>query len=184
MELPYSLMNELSRVPDKGPPPVHLWHPDSQKDIDLVIDTRGDWVYAGTPIKRPRLIKLFASVLRREADDYFLVTPVEKCRIQVEDVPFQAILMSVEGQGEQTRLALTTDVGDTVEVDASHPLRLASRGDESIPYVLVRDGLEARLNRNVYYQLAELMQPETNADSEEIWLGVWSCGVFFPLLQS
>ena len=80
-ELPYSLMSELGKVQENEHPPVHLWHPDVERDIDLVISRDGVWNYLGSPIKRPRLVRLFASVLRRDGDDYFLVTPVEKCRI-------------------------------------------------------------------------------------------------------
>ncbi|MGI9322588.1 MAG: DUF1285 domain-containing protein [Pseudomonadales bacterium] len=177
-QLPYSLLAELEDVAGKGNPPVHMWHPDVEKDPDLTIQRNGTWLYMGTPIKRPRLVRLFASVLRREGDDYFLVTPVEKCRIQVEDVPFQVVLMDVEGAGETQRLRCTTDMAESFVIGQANPLRMSVSGEEWIPYALVRDGMEARLNRNVYYQLTELMTE--NATGEQ---GVWSDGVFFTLLR-
>lgn len=179
-DLPYSLMAELEKTSAAGTPPVHLWHPEVQKDINLTISSNGTWFYDDSEIKRPRLIRLFASVLRREGDDYFLVTPVEKCRIKVEDAPFQGILMTVTGADAQQVLTLTTDVGHTCDIDAQHPLRIEQQGEQWIPYVMIRDGLEARLNRNVYYQLADLMQINDDQGSQ----GVWSKGCFFPLLDS
>ncbi len=185
-DLPYSLMSELDKVPDNGKqlPPVHLWHPDTEKDIDLVIEKDGTWQYGGTAIKRPRLIKLFASVLRRDGEDYFLVTPVEKCRIQVEDVPFQGILMEVQGDGPQQVLTITTDMGEKVTVDDEHPLRIEQSGEQWIPYVMVRSGLEARLNRNVYYQLADLLVEHPHSDTGESWLSIWSGGKVFPMMAA
>ena len=201
-DLPYSLLAELEKVPGKGRPPVHLWHPEHEEDIDIIIQRDGTWLYAGTPIKRPRLVRLFASVLRREGDAYFLVTPVEKCRITVEDAPFQAVLMEVtgegegeragegagagegEGRGESRNLHFTTDMGEKVLADADHALRIVQSGDEWIPYLHVRDGLEARLSRNVYYQLADLLEPRQDPNTGENWLGVWSGGTHFPLMRT
>lgn len=181
-------MAELEKVPgnlkNQGLPPVHLWHPENEKDIDLVIEKGGAWRYQGSAIKRPRLIRLFASVLRKDGPDYFLVTPVEKCRIQVEDVPFQGVLMDVDGVGQDQRLTVTTDMADQVVIGAEHPLRIEQSGEEWIPYVLVRGELEARLNRNVYYQLADLMVECEHPESGEPWLGVWSDGSLFPMLPA
>ena len=181
-ELPYSLMAELGKVQGSEHPSVHLWHPHINRDIDLVISCDGVWNYLGTPIKRPRLVRLFASVLQRDGDDYYLVTPVEKCRITVEDVPFQAVLMDVTGEGESTCLELTTDMGEVISINDEHPLRIAQDGAEWIPYVVIRDGMEGRLNRNVYYQLANLMIPGKHPSLEGEWLGVWSHENFFPML--
>ncbi len=175
-DLPYSLMVELDKVAGKENPPVHLWHPANQQDIDMVIQRDGTWLYQGTPIRRRRLVHLFGSVLRREGDDYYLVTPVEKCRITVEDAPFQALLMSVSGADSAQWLQMTTDMGEEVIVDAEHPLRMTQQCDEWVPYVLVRDGMEARVSRNVYYQLADLMVEHEGA------IGVWSGGTFFACM--
>ena len=178
MDLPYSLMAELNKVASKGNPPVHLWHPENEKDIDLVIRRDGAWHYLGTPIERPRLVRLFASVLRRDPNGYYLVTPVEKCRITVEDVPFLVVLMNVEGKGRGQRLQFTTNMGETLTADEEHPLRIQKDGDQWVPYVMVRGGMEARLNRNVYYRIADLLVEENRA------MGLWSCDIFFPLMLS
>ena len=174
-DLPYSLMTELEKVARKDLPPVALWQPEVEKDIDMEVLPDGTWNYMGTPILRRRLIHLFASVLRKEGDDYFLVTPLEKCRIRVLDVPFQIILMNVIGEGASQSLEITTDMGETVVVDSEHPLRMVHRNDESIPYVMIRAGMEGRMNRNVYYQLAGLL---TDREGE---LGVWSRNHFFEV---
>ena len=181
-ELPYSLMSELGRLQRGKNPPVHLWHPETESDIDLVISKDGVWNYCSSPIKRPRLIRLFASVLRRDRNEYYLVTPIEKCRITVEDVPFQAVLMQASGEGSSACLQLTTDMGEQVRIDEKHPLRIFQDGEDTVPYVLVRDGMECRLSRNVYYQLAELMVPNRFVGNEGEWMGVWSHGIFFPML--
>tara|TARA_B100000401_G_scaffold391976_1_gene299010 strand:+ start:127 stop:663 length:537 start_codon:yes stop_codon:yes gene_type:complete len=174
-DLPYSLMTELEKVARKDLPPVALWQPEVEKDIDMEVLPDGTWNYMGTPILRRRLIHLFASVLRKEGDDYFLVTPLEKCRIRVLDVPFQIILMNVIGEGASQSLEITTDMGETVVVDSEHPLRMVHRNDESIPYVMIRAGMEGRMNRNVYYQLAGLL---TDREGE---LGVWSRNHFYEV---
>ncbi len=174
-DLPYSLLADLESVKGNARPPVHLWQPESVKDIDLVIGRDGTWHYNGSPIKRPRLVRLFSSVMRKEDNDYFLVTPVEKCRIQVEDVPFQIVLMDVEGEGRQQVLTCTTDMAERVVIDDSHPLHVVVTGEEWVPYVLIRDDLVARMVRSVYYQLAELVVEENGQ------LGVWSTGSFFEM---
>lgn len=148
------------------------------------IDRQQKWHYQGTPINRQRMVRLFSTVLRRESDDeYYLVTPVEKCRIEVEDVPFEAILLEVEGEGEAQQLRLTTNVADEVAVDTQHPLRIETDpvSGEPSPYVLVRGRLEARLARSVFYQLVE-KAVQVSLDGTD-WLGVWSGGVFFKLME-
>jgi hypothetical protein len=181
--LPYTLMSELERVEANGNPPVHLWHPDVEKDIDLVIQADGQWIYEGSPITRPRLVRLFASVLRKDDDGYCLVTPVEKCRIQVEDAPFQGVLLDVEGQGDDQKLVLTTDMGEKYVISQDHPLRMEIRGEQWIPYVLVRNDMEARLNRNVYYQLTDLMVETTDPKSGALCHGIVSDSSFFPMIR-
>ena len=183
-QAPYSLLAALEKVKDKGKPPIELWDPVNVKDIDMEVKANGDWYYMGTPIKRQRLVHLFASVLRREADgDYYLVTPAEKCRIRVTDVPFQALLMTVSGEGEKQVLTITTNMAETVEIGPDHELRFevdAATGEPS-PYVHIRGDLEARLNRSVYYQISELLA-ERSIDGIE-WLGIWSSGHYFPVIQ-
>ena len=182
-EAPYSLLSQLEPVKDRQPPPVHLWHPDVVKDIDMVITRDGTWLYEGSPIERQRLVRLFSTVLRREDDGhYYLVTPAEKCRITVEDVPFQAILMDAIGNGREQVLKFTTNVADEVVADEHHILHVAinMRTGEPSPYVQVRDGLEALISRNVYYQLTEILVSEQIAGED--WLGVWSSGIFFKFI--
>ena len=137
---------------NRGPAPVHRWNPPFCGDIDIRIAYDGSWHYQGSPIARESLVQLFASVLRRDDDHYYLVTPAEKVRIQVEDVPFVVIRADVclDSMGPEYRF--TTNVGDEVLLSSEHPLLLAEDG---IPYIKVRDRLNARMNRNVYYQLIE-----------------------------
>jgi hypothetical protein len=143
-------------------------------DIGLKIAGDGTWYYQGGPINRKPLVKLFASVLRREDDGFYLVTPVEKVPIAVEGEPFVAVAMSREGAGK-SRLTFRTNVDDVVTADAEHPIgfRAGAEGGYT-PYVVVRDGLRARLARAVYYELAG-MAVETAEGT-----GVWSGGAFFP----
>mgnify|MGYP003662764819 CR=1 FL=1 len=182
-QAPYSLMAELAKVKNKGKPPIHLWNPENVKDIEMEIQEDGTWFYLGTPIERPRLVHLFASVLRLEEGDYYLVTPVEKCRIRVVDVPFQVLLLENSGEGIRQSIQLTTNMSECITLGPEHALRaIGLDGEEPAVYVMVRDGLEARLNRNVYYQLAELLVEHRLEGTP--WLGIWSQGVFFPLIES
>ncbi len=178
---PYSLLAELEKVKGKGRPPIHLWHPDNVKDIDMVIRKDGTWMYMGSPITRQRLVHLFSTVLLKEEGEYFLVTPVEKCRITVEDVPFQAVLLENIGQGKNQKLTFTTDMAEQVTADESHALRFEINSDtgEPAPYIMVRDDLEAKLTRSVYYQTADLVVSEQI--DNETWLGIWSAGTFFKI---
>ena len=175
-----SLFQQLQKEQDgKRLPPVHLWNPEHQGEIDMRIARDGTWYYMGTPIQRKPMVRLFSTVLRREGDEYFLVTPAEKLSIQVDDAPFVAVLLEVEGEGRAQNLLVTTNTEDHVFVDAEHPLRVESRDGEPAPYVLVRDTMEALVSRNVFYQLVALAeQRSTNGDTE---LGVWSAGEFFSL---
>lgn len=151
-------------------------------DLDMRIARDGTWFYHGSPIGRKRLVKLFASVLRREEDGHFyLVTPAEKGRIAVEDAPFVAVAMDVTGDGRDQRLIFRTNIDEEVVADAAHPIRVNHNQltGEPTPYVLVRDGLEALIGRAVYYDLVE-RGVEKQVDGDALY-GVWSCGVFFPL---
>jgi hypothetical protein len=149
-------------------------------DIGLRIARDGTWTYRGSPIGRKPLVKLFASVLRREADGrYFLVTPVEKVGIEVEDAPFLAVAMTAEGAGTEQRLSFRTNLDDIVVADLVHPLSFRVEPDRSFtPFVEVRDGLRARLTRAVYYELVAIAA--AGGDSERREFGVWSEGTFFP----
>lgn len=162
----------------RGPAPVHLWNPPFCGDIDMRIAADGTWFYLNSPIGRKPLVQLFASVLRRDPDDrYYLVTPVEKCGIRVDDAPFTAIRMAVHGEGRDRIIRFETNVDDEVTVDAAHPLRFADEpGTGGLkPYVTVRANLEALVSRALFYDLVGAGMVE------EGWFGVWSSGHFFPM---
>lgn len=152
-------------------------------DFNIRIDRNGTWYYQNSPIGRIALAKLFATVLRRDEDGvYWLTTPVENGRIEVEDVPFVAVEMMSEGEGRRRRVSFRTNLDDVVVLGPDHPLRMAPvKGDgEPAPYIHVRRNLEARLARSVYYHLVELSEP---ADNDSDTLGIWSSGQFFPIGQ-
>lgn len=167
-------MTEAARqAPSRGLPPVHLWHPDHCGDIDILIRADGVWMHEGSPIGRAELVRLFSTVLRKDPDGYHLVTPVEKLKIRVEDLPFRAVTM----QAADGVLRFTTDVGDVVEAGADHPIIVetdAATG-EPAPRVHVRADLWARIARPVFYELVDL------AETAEGRLWVRSGGAVFPL---
>lgn len=177
-----NLLGQIPRSEKKrGPAPVHLWNPPFCGNLDMRIARDGRWFYLGTPIGRPAMVQLFSSVIRRDGDEYFLVTPVEKVGIQVEDAPFVAVALEAQGQGEEQVLRFVTNVEDEVEAGPDHPLRfeIDPQTQEPSPYVLVRANLEALIHRNVFYQLVELAVP-CEVDGQD-WLGVWSNGVCYPI---
>lgn len=173
----------VSRLGMRGPPPLHLWNPPYCGEIDIRIAGDGTWFHEGTPISRPAMVQLFASILIcEETGRYFLITPVEKVGLKVDDVPFQAVSLDVEAQGTPEQcLSFTTNVGDRVRIGAECPLRFAT--DEKTlglkPYILVRDRLEALVNRATTYDLVGLGETET-VDGTEMF-GVRSGGLFFPM---
>lgn len=165
----------------KSLPPVHLWNPPFCGDIDMRIARDGTWFYMNSPIGRKPLYTLFSRVLRKDADGrFYLVTPVEKCGIRVDDAPFVAIRMQVEGRGREQAIRFETNVDDHVIVNTEHPLRFeAEQGTDGLkPYVLVRSNLEALVSRALFYDLAAL------GVVEDGWFGVWSCGNFFPMQRA
>jgi len=173
-----SLQRELAA--GRRLPPVERWNPAHCGENEIRIARDGTWFHQGAPIVRRELVRLFSTILRREADGYYLVTPAEKMRIQVEDAPFVAVLLDVQRSGQEQHLLFTTNVGDQVIAVADHGLRLeVGESGAPSPYVHIRSGMEARISRSVFYQLAEI----AIAGAEEIAgrLGVWSSGVFFPL---
>ena len=153
-------------------------------DIDMHIASDGTWYYQGSPIERKQLVKLFASILRRDGQgDFWLETPVEKCRIQVEDAPFQAVEMSVEGLEQNQCLTFRTNVDDIVIAGPDNPVRVVTNSEtqEPSPYILVREGIEALITRAVFYDLVEIAV--VNQEQGASTLGVWSDGVCFTLGQ-
>lgn len=164
----------------RAPPPAH-WNPPDCGEIDLHIAADGTWLYQGTAIRRPALVKLFAAILRREGARYVLVTPVEKCGITVADAPFQAVDLAVSEAPEGATLVFRTDMDDVVTCNAAHPLRFERElaGGGLKPYVLVRDGLWARLTRALVFDLVARGEVRTVDGVERF--GVASAGAFFAI---
>ncbi|MDU8929626.1 DUF1285 domain-containing protein [Alisedimentitalea sp. MJ-SS2] len=168
----------------KGLPPVHLWDPEYCGALDMRIARDGTWFYLGTPIGRPELVRLFSTILRKDGDEYFLVTPVEKVGITVDDVPFVAVDFDVEGEVENQVLSFHTNVGDVTVAGPEAPIRVvrdAETGEPS-PYVLVRDRLEALIDRKSFYRLVDI-GAHAQHDGQS-WFGLWSSGEFFPIIPS
>lgn len=162
----------------KGPAPVHLWNPPFCGDIDMRIARDGTWFYQGSPIGRAPMVRLFSSILKREGDNYFLVTPVEKVGIIVEDAPFVAVDVDILGNA----LQFTTHVGDQVVAGPDHPIRVEfdpNTGQPS-PYVLVRSNLEALIDRKTFYRLVDMGEEQTL--DGQTWFGVTSQSLFFPFM--
>jgi hypothetical protein len=164
--------------------PQHERAEHAERDLGLRIAGDGTWLYQGSPIRRLELVKLFASVLRKEADGYWLVTPVERGRIAVEDAPFVAVEFERTGHGAAQKLRLRTNLDEWVTIGPAHPVRLARPSgvvadSGPAPYVEVRGGLEARVARSVYYELIDLA--EEQLVEGRLLVGVWSEGRFFAL---
>lgn len=170
-----------------GLPPVHLWNPPFCGDIDMEIRRDGTWFHEGTPIGRAPLVRLFSTILKREGDRYFLVTPVEKVGVRVEDAPFvaQDFTVTDEGSGPAQVVTFTTNVGDSVVAGPDNPIRvLRDDAGEPSPYVHVRAGLEALIDRKSFYRLVDIGEAhrvETEGGGED-WFGLWSQGAFFPFI--
>jgi uncharacterized protein len=182
--MPDGLKALMSRADnkDRSLPPVEKWDPPFCGDLDIRIARDGTWYYLGSPIGREALIKLFASVLRKDEDGkHYLVTPVEKIGITVEDAPLLAVEMAIEGSGENQQLSLRTNLGDLVQVGQEHALRFEKESDSDglKPYVHVRGRLEALFTRALMYQLADMLEEHDGAQGME--MGVWSGGLFFQL---
>ncbi|MEL6586109.1 MAG: DUF1285 domain-containing protein [Pseudomonadota bacterium] len=159
----------------RGAPPVHLWNPPYCGEIDIVIKRDGTWFHEGTPIGRPGLVKLFSSILKKEGDRIYLVTPVEKVGIQVEDAPFVAL----DFDRADGVITFTTNVDDRVTAGPDHPIRVALAEDgEPAPYVEVRAGLEALIDRKSFYRLVEIGEEENGM------FGLRSAGQFFPIIDA
>ncbi|PKP85439.1 MAG: DUF1285 domain-containing protein [Alphaproteobacteria bacterium HGW-Alphaproteobacteria-2] len=168
----------------KGLPPVHLWNPEFCGNLDMRIARDGTWFYLGTPIGRKPLVRLFSTILRRDGDSYFLVTPVEKVGITVDDAPFVAVDFEVEGEKREQLITFLTNVDDLATAGPDHPIRVERDPEtgEPSPYVLVRDRLEALIDRKSFYRLVEIgTHEDVNGES---WFGVWSGGAFFPIIPS
>lgn len=175
-----NLASAASRAGARGPAPVHLWDPPYCGDLDMRIARDGTWFHEGTPIGRERMVKLFASILKREGDRHYLVTPVEKVGITVDDAPFVAVDVAREGEG----LRFTTNLDETAVAGPEHPIRVVRDPEtgEPAPYIEIRSGLEALIDRKSFYRLVEL--GETAPHEGEDWFGVRSNGAFFPIIPA
>lgn len=164
----------------RGLPPVDKWNPPFCGDLDMRIARDGTWFYLGTPIGRPELVRLFSTIIRRDGDDYFLVTPVEKVGITVDDAPFVAVDFEIEDDG----LRFTTNVGDVALAGVDHPIRVVRdpESGEPSPYVLIRRNLEALIDRKSFYRLVDI--GEVAGFDGEDWFGVTSAGQFFPFVPA
>ena len=181
---PSNPLRGLSKIESKAGslPPVHLWNPPFCGDIEMRIARDGTWFFMNSPIGRKPLVKLFSSILRRDADgNYYLVTPVEKCGIKVDDAPLVVVDMRIEGSGKNQIVRFVTQVDDEVTVDGDHPLRFDKEAgtDGLKPYVLVRGRLEALVNRPTFYELAA--KGAVAAEDGEAWFGIWSSGRFWRM---
>jgi hypothetical protein len=175
-----SLDDIAARIADRSLPPVERWNPAHCGDSDMRIARDGTWYHHGQPIGRGAMVRLFASVLRREPDgSHVLVTPAEKLTICVEATAFRALTMTSEGEREERRIAFALDSGDAVIAGPAHPLTVVDTPDGPSPRIAVRHGLEAELARPLYYELAEIALGEGHDPP-----GVWSDGAFFPLVAA
>ena len=175
--------NLAAQISKGGLPPVHQWNPELCGDIDIRISRDGTWFYMGSPIGRKRLVRLFSTVLRKDSDgEHYLVTPVEKLRIEVQDAPFQVVELQETGSGEDQKLYFRTMTDDVVLADGDHQITVEQSHDgQPNPYIEIRNGLMGRIARNVYYQLVELGVARQKGGTEVF--GVWSDGEYFELGQ-
>ena len=178
-----AITGALARAGSKGPPPVERWNPPFCGDLDMRIATDGTWFYMKTPIGRQALVKLFASILKREGEKYFLVTPVEKCGIKVDDAPFLAVELDAQDSADGRVLSFRTNVDDWVDCDQAHRLRFEASAEGGLtPYLHVRADLWAKVTRALYYDLVD-MGEERMVDGREMF-GVESAGEFFAMADA
>lgn len=171
-----AIAQAAKQAPGRGLPPVHLWNPAHSGEIDIIIKTDGRWLHEGATISREALVRLFSTILRKDPDGIYLVTPVEKLKITVEDAPFVAVRVDRDGEA----LRFLTNVGDEVVAGPDNAIRVDIGADgEPRPYLHVRRGLEALIARPVFYELVELAEPRDMPDGET--LGVSSNGAWFPV---
>ena len=174
--------SSLSTIKVQSNAPVDLWDPKFCGNLDIRIAKDGSWFHEGSKINRMSLVKLFSSILKKEGDKYFLVTPVEKIGIKVDAAPFIANSLDFFGKGKTQKVSFTTNVGDTFHLNYQHPIRIDYnlKTNEPIPYVSVRRNLEALIDRKSFYRLIDLGNIENYKN--EVWFGIWSNNCFFPII--
>ncbi len=168
----------------QGAAPVHLWNPPFSGNLDIRIARNGTWYYQESAITRPAMVRLFSSILRKDGDKFFLVTPAERVGITVDDAPFVAVDVDIESSGAGQILTFETQVGDRICASAENPIRIEHSTDraEPAPYILVRSNLEALIDRKTFYRMIEMA--EHAPFNGEDWFGLHSCGHFFPIMRS
>lgn len=167
-----NILATAREIAPRGPAPVHLWNPPYCGEMDLEIRADGRWIHEGSSIGRPEMVRLFASVLKREGDRFFLVTPVEKLGIRVQDAPF----LAVDAEIGADEIRFVTNIGDEVVAGPDHPIRVEDRDGEPRPYVHVRGGLDALIDRKTFYRLVEAATQDGAGR-----LVLRSCGASFAL---
>ena len=179
---PASIMQQIAKYGEDSLPPVHLWNPPLCKNVHMKIDREGRWFFMNSPIGREKMVKLFSKVLRLDQDGhYYLVTPVEKIRLEVVDKPFLIIDFKIAGKGRNQIISFETNTKDIFLLDKEHPLRVEHKKhtNEPSPYVLVRDNLEGLISRNIFYKLVDISEYKNSQTQED--LGVWSRNTFFSI---
>ena len=175
-----ALQREASSGGPRSAPPVERWNPPYCGDSFIEILADGTWRHEGVRMTRESLVRLFASILRKDADGAtYLITPVEKVSVKVADAPFLAVRADRDGEGRDQTIAFTTNVGDVAAAGPDHPIRVEQRDGAPRPYVLVRGRLEARILRAPFYELVDWAREEDTPEGPK--LGLWSQGAFFPL---
>ncbi len=177
----FNIEKSLSSIKTQTNAPVHLWNQKFCGNLDIRIARDGTWFHEGSKINRPKLVKLFSSILKREGNDYFLVTPMEKIGIKVDDAPFLVNSINTTGTGKRQNILFTTNIGETIIVSDDNLLRMEfnHKTNEPSPYVTVRRNLEGLIDRKTFYRLVDLGTIE-HYDGDS-WFGVWSKNTFFPI---
>ena len=170
-------------IKESEPAPVHLWNPPYCGELDIRITRDGNWHYNKSPIGRKRLVKLFSNILKKEGDFYYLVTPVEKIKIQVDDAPFLIVDIESKTVNGTQEITFLTNTETKFSLGSENPLRILFKNDtqEPSPYVVVRKNLEGLLDRKTFYRLIE--KSDFHSYEGTSWLGIWSQNVFFPILE-
>ena len=172
----------MNKIKVRSEAPVDSWNPNFCGDLDIRIAKDGSWFYEGSKINRINLVKLFSSILKKEGEKYFLVTPMEKIGITVDAAPFVANSLDLLGKARAQKLSFTTNVGETFSLNYDHPIRIEYKPqtNEPIPYVVVKRNLEALIDRKSFYRLINLGSVENYKGQK--WFGVWSNNCFFPVI--
>jgi len=179
-----TIEKSLEKIKVQDFAPVDSWNPEFCGDLDIKIKKDGSWFHEGSKINRINLVKLFSTILKKEGDDYFLVTPVEKIGIKVDFAPFVATSITFCGVGRSQKISFVTNIGEMFDLNYQHPVRMVynSKTNEPHPYVIVRNNLEALIDRKSFYRFIDLGSTENYRGQE--WFGVWSNNCFFPVIEN